>query len=164
MKLRLRATGLALFVAGALMTPAQAGSWTYELDKQDHSTLTYSEDGKVTFFLGCGHAFALHVKYPGVAKKDGDATIIIASGKARMTLKGEFEEPDEELATTFQQFDLGYRRQDPDLYRKEWERLRDRLLDLLDSGRKLTISAGKDNYSLPPIEAKGWRKALGKCG
>jgi hypothetical protein len=164
MTMRRLATGAALFVVGALTTPALAGSWAYDIDRQDHSSLTYSEDGKVTFFLGCGHAFALHVKYPGAAKKDGDATIVIASGRARMTLKGEFEEPDEDLATTFQQFDLGFRRQDPDLYRKKWERLRDRLLDLIDSGRSLRISAGKDSYTLPPAEAKGWRKALGKCG
>jgi hypothetical protein len=162
--MRTRAAGLAMLFAGAIITPAMAGSWKYELDHQDHSILTYSDDGKVTFFLACGHTFALHVKYPGESKKDGDAAIGIASGKASMTLKGRFEEPSEDLATTFEQYDLGYARQDPRLYEKKWERLRDRLLDLLDSGRRLSISAGHDSYTLPPIDAKGWRKALGKCG
>ena len=162
--MRLRAAGLAIFIAGTMVASALAGSWKYELDERSHSILTYSENNKVTFFLACGHVFALHVKYPGEAKTDGDASIVVTSGRQSMTLKGFFEEPPEDLATTFGQYDLGYARQDPALYGKTWEKLRDRLLDLLDSGRKLTISAGKDSYTLPSIEAKGWRKALGECG
>ncbi|MGA2057658.1 MAG: hypothetical protein ABSG88_20415 [Bradyrhizobium sp.] len=118
----------------------------------------------MTFMLGCGHAFVLRVEYPGNAAKNGGASIVIASGKTNMTLKGDFEEPSDEFATTFTQADLGYRRQDPALYGKTWEKLRDRLLDLLDSGKSLTISAGGNSYGLPPIAAPGWRKALGECG
>jgi hypothetical protein len=162
--MRLPAAGLATLLAGVIVAPAQAGSWKYERDKQDHAILTYSENDKVTFFLGCGHTFALHVKYPGQAKTEGDASIVIATARQSMTLKGDFEELSDDLATTFAQYDLGYVRQDPALYGRKWEKLRDRLLDLMDSGRKLTISAGKDSYTLPPIDAKGWRKALGECG
>jgi hypothetical protein len=158
------ATWLAALLIGAIAAPAMAGSWKHEKDAQGHDMLTYREDGKATFLLGCGHAFALHVKYPGEAKKEGDATIAIASGKKSMAFKGSFEEPAEDFVTTFLQFDLGYRRQDPELYGKKWEALRDRMLDLLDSGKPLTISAGKDSYSLPPIDANGWRKPIGECG
>jgi hypothetical protein len=81
-----------------------------------------------------------------------------------MTFKGNFEEPFSDLATNFTQADLGYARQNPQLYEKKWEALRDRMLDLLDSGKPLTISAEGPSYSLPPIAAPGWRKALGECG
>jgi hypothetical protein len=162
--MRMRAIGpLALF-ASLITTPALAGPWKFDPDDHGHALLTYSEDSKVTFMLGCGHAFVLRVKYPGKAAKNGGASIVIASSNANMTLKGDFEEPSDEFATTFTQADLGYRRQDPGLYEKTWEKLRDRLLDLLDSGKPLAISAGKDSYSLPPIAAPGWRKALGECG
>jgi hypothetical protein len=48
---------------------------------------------RVTFYLGCGRGVALHVKYPGEAKKDGKARSSISWGKDRMTLDGAFEEP-----------------------------------------------------------------------
>lgn len=157
-------TLLAAFLTSAIVAPAMAGTWKYEVDPRDHSVLTYEQDGKATFLLGCGHVFALHVKYPGQARKKGNATISIASSNKSMTFKGSFEEPDDESVTTFEQFDLGYRRQDPELYGKTWKVQRDRLLDLLDSGKPLTISAGKASYTLPPVDAKDWHKALGGCG
>ena len=52
------------------LLPASAASgWKYEVVPNDGHVLTYSEDGKVTFYLGCGRGFALQVKYPGEAKK-----------------------------------------------------------------------------------------------
>jgi hypothetical protein len=32
------------------------------------------------------------------------------------------------------------------------------------SGEPLTISAGKDGYQLPPIDAANWRKPFEGCG
>ena len=157
-------TLLAALLMSAIVAPAMAGTWKYELDSREHSILSYEEDGKATFLIGCGRAFGLHAKYPGQARKSGDATITLASSGKSMTFKGEFEEPDDESATTFLQFDLGFRRQDPELYGKRWKVQRDRLLDLLNSGKELTISAGKASYKLPPVDAKDWRKALGGCG
>lgn len=152
-----------------LVTPASsalAGSWIYELEMPRESpTLKYVEGDKATFLMGCGHAFALHIKYPGEVGKQGEpASLTISAGKRKMTFKGEFEEPFEDIAGTFVQWDLGFRRQDPDLYMKKWDALRDRLLDLLDSGARLTISAGKDGYELPPVDAKNWRRPFEKCG
>jgi hypothetical protein len=161
----MRAIALALVIAGLVVAPAEAGTWKYGLDQQEHRELSYvEEDGKATFFIGCGRAFALHVKYPGEVKTQGETSVTLTSGKNRMTFKGEFEEPADDLATTFYQYDLGYRRQVLELYRKKWKAQRDRLLDLLDSGKPLTISAGKASYTLPPVDAKEWRKAIGQCG
>ena len=81
-------------ISGIALVPASAaGAWKYQVIPNDGHVLTYSNDGKVTFYLGCGRGFVLHVKYPGEAKKDGKARISISSGKDRMTLDGAFEEP-----------------------------------------------------------------------
>ena len=123
-----------------LASPALAGSWQFGRDTRGNPELKYVEDGKGTFYIGCGRAFGLHVKYPGTAgEEDEPATITLSNGKSSMSFKGEFETPFEDMATTFRQWDLGFARQDPDLYRKKWKVVRDRLLDILDSGKPLTI-------------------------
>ena len=147
----------------ATASPGLAGAWKYEVEQPRGSpTLSYIEDGKATFAVGCGHAFAVHLKYPGTAKKEGEAAAVtIAAGRARMTLKGEFEAPFEDYATSFVQWDLGFRRQDPALYTKKWDAVRDRLFAMLDSGRPIRVSAGEDSYKLPPIEIE-WRRSFEK--
>jgi hypothetical protein len=161
-----KASWVALAAGLLASTPAFAGSWTFALEAtREAPTLRYVEDGKTTFLMGCGHAFGLHLKFPGEVKKEGERTsVTIAAGKRTMDFKGEFENPTDDYATTFVQWDLGFRRQDPDLYEKKWDKLRDRLLDLLDSGVPLTISAGKASYKLPPVDAKDWRKPFEGCG
>jgi hypothetical protein len=149
----------------AAASPSFAGSWKYELEQPRGKTvLRYIEDGKATFYMACAHAFELHVKYPGPAENEGNASVTISRGRSSMTFEGEFERPDEEMATTFEQWDLGFSHQDPALYGKKWKALRDRLYDLLDSGQPLTISVGKDSYQLPPVDAKNWRKPFETCG
>jgi hypothetical protein len=103
------ATAVAICCLGPAPASA-AGIWKYQPDSRDNPILTYSEDGKATLMLGCGRAFALHVVYPGDAKKGGKARVTIASAKARMTFDGEFEEPFEDSRTNFVQWDLGFRR------------------------------------------------------
>ena len=149
---------------GLLSTTASAGAWKYDEDSRGHPQLQYLEGSKATFFIGCGRAFGLHVHYPGKAGKSGPASISISAGKASMVFKGEFQEPDEEMATEFEQYDLGYRRQDPELFGKRWKTKLTRLLDLLGSGKPLVISAGKDSFQLPPNDAKDWRKPFDGCG
>src|ERR1700730_7155723 len=63
-----------------IASPASAadGSWKFEPDSRDNPILTYAEHGKTVFTIGCGRAFGLGAKYPGVAKKDGKATITIS--------------------------------------------------------------------------------------
>ena len=70
-------TACVLAALFTLASPAAAGAWKYEIVKNDGHELTYTEDGKVTFYLGCGRFFALQVKYPGEAKKEGKADITI---------------------------------------------------------------------------------------
>ena len=60
------------------------------------------------------------------------------------------------------QWDLGFRRQDPALFGPRWRRLEDRLLDLLDSGLELTISAERGSYTLSPVNAPDWKKRFKK--
>jgi hypothetical protein len=64
--------------------------------------------------------------------------------------------------TRLVQWDLGYARQNPDLYGKKWRALESRLFDLLDSGRPLTISAEGRSYVLPPVSARKWKARFQK--
>lgn len=141
-----------------------AGSWKFEFDEQDHPSLTYSEDGKTIFLLGCGHGFAVHVKYPGAPKTPGNASIDISNARARMTLRGELEEPTGDDRTTFVQWDLGFARQDPDLYGSRWKKERSRLLDLIAKADPLTIASGQQRYDIPRVDVPGWRRPIEKCG
>ncbi|MBI5265473.1 MAG: hypothetical protein HY852_27075 [Bradyrhizobium sp.] len=137
----------------------------------DGDVLTYNEDGKVIFYLGCGRGFALHARYPGQAAHEGKARITISTARGKMGFDGEFEEPFEardpvpmNLATTFRQTYLGYARHDPRVFGDKWNAQKARFLDLLDAKGAITISAGKDSYQLPPIDAGKWHKALKECG
>jgi hypothetical protein len=162
----MRATLRCLAIVGSigLTSAASAGTWKYGEDPRGNSELTYTEDGKAKFYIGCGRAFGLHVKYPGTAKKSGKASITIATAKAKMNFDGEFEEPSADLPTTFLQWDLGFRRQDPELFGKRWKAVEKRLFDLLESGEPVTISAGGNSYQLPPNDAQGWRAPFDGCG
>jgi len=160
---------LAAMVVGAslvaLASPSAAGSWKYAETKSGNPELKYIENGKATFYIGCGRAFGLHVKYPGKpGEEEKPAAITISNGKDSMSFKGEFEKPFEDMATTFRQWDLGFERQDPDLYGEKWKAVRDQLLNLLDAGQPLTISADKDSYKLPPNPARKWRASFDDCG
>jgi hypothetical protein len=152
---------------GASAVLAADGAWKFELDNRDQPSLSYLDNnGKTVFMVGCGHAFAIHAVYPGAPKKDGEkATITIASTKTQMDLAGEIDSgfaDDPPNTTHFVQWDLGYSRQDPNLYERKWHRLESRFFDLLDSGRPLTISAEGRNYVLPAVNASRWRQRFQK--
>src|SRR5260370_3192707 len=72
-----------------------ADGWKYQVVPNDGHVLTYSEADKVTFYLGCGRGFALALKYPGIAKKEGRARVTISNAKSKMHFHGEFVEPSE---------------------------------------------------------------------
>jgi hypothetical protein len=153
-----------LSLPGAL---AADGAWKFEIDERDHPYLSFLDgNGKTVFMVGCGHAFAIHAVYPGAPKKDGEkATIAIANGKQQMSFAGEIDsgyDDDPPNTTHFVQWDLGYRRQDPNLYEKKWHQLENRLFDLLDSGKPLTISAEGKSYVLPAVDAPRWRERFQK--
>jgi|HubBroStandDraft_4_1064222.scaffolds.fasta_scaffold225607_2 hypothetical protein len=148
-------------------TVAADGAWKFQVDERDHPELSYLDtNGKTVFMVGCGHAFAIHAVYPGAPKKDGEkATITVASAKTHMDFAGEIASADEDdppNTTHFLQWDLGYRRRDPNLYEKKWHRFESRLFDLLESGQPLTISAEGRNYVLPAVNAARWRQRFQK--
>jgi len=156
---------LIFFAVGWLaLTAAFAGdgSWKFQIESRGHPELRYVENDKAVFYVGCGRAFGLHAVYPGAPKKEGEkATITIATARTRMDFKGEIESPYEDdppNTTHFVQWDLGFRRQDPELFGAKWKRLEYRFLDLLDSGRPLRISAERRSYELPAVNVPGWKK------
>jgi hypothetical protein len=62
----------------------------------------------------------------------------------------------------FDQPDLGYAREDPELYEDKWHALENRVFDLLDAGHPLTISAEGKSYVLPPVSVRRWRARFQK--
>ena len=137
-----------------------AGSWKHQVVANDGDVLTYSDDSKVTFYLGSGRGFALHVKHPGEAGKEGKARITISTAKGKMAFEVDFEQPFDardpvpmNFATEFRQTYLGYAKQVPRVFGKKWNAVKSRLLDVLDSNGPLTISAGNDSYQLSAIDA-----------
>lgn len=154
------ASSLALVSLG--LAPASA-AWKHEVVPNNGDELTYRENGKLVFYLGCGRGFALHVKYPGQASKEGKADIAISTARGRMTFNGEFEDPDVFGGTDFSQAYLGYLHSDPQVFGKKWNATKARLLDMLDSHGPITVSAGKNSYQLPAIDAGDWHNALETC-
>lgn len=153
---------IALFFC--ISVPSVAGSWRLEFDSRELPSLSYAKDGKIVFQIGCGRAFGLHAKYPGVPAKSGKASISIGAGHSRMSLIGEFEEPNGDDQTTFVQWDLGFSRRDPELFGERWDSVRSRLLSFIEKADPLIISAARSEYRLPRVDAPGWRSAIEKCG
>jgi hypothetical protein len=165
-----RLAGLTAIACIGLAPASVAGTWKHQVIPNDGDVLTYSDDGKVTFYIGCGRGFALHVKYPGAAKKEGETDIAISTAKGRMTFNGEFEEPFDakdpvpmNFATDFRQTHFGYQHSDPQVFGKKWNATKVRLLNMLDSNGPITISAEKSSYQLPAIDAGEWHKGLETC-
>jgi len=126
------------------------GAWKFEMSQDQPWLGYYDPDGKTVFLIGCGTHFEVLAVYPAKPKQDErqSATITIASGKTQM----DFEQTPPN-AKIFDQADLGF----PDLELDKWRALENRVLELLDSGQKLTISAEGKSYVLPPVKAPGWR-------
>jgi hypothetical protein len=155
--------------AGLALSSALAadGTWKYDTEDQGHPRLAHWENDKAVVMIGCGHAFAVHAVYPGAPKPDdAKATITIANGKSEMKLDGIIESRFAEMSppntTHFVQWDLGFTRQDRELYGRRWKRQEARLLDFLDSGRPLTVSAEGKSYELPAISIHGWKQRFKK--
>jgi hypothetical protein len=155
---------VAIVGLGLTSALAAGGSWKFEPDSRDNPMLTYSENGATIFRIGCGRAFALEVRYPGVARTSGKASVTLATSRDKMTFDGEFQAPTEHSQANFVQWDLGFARQDPKLYGKRWNTIKSRLLDLIASGEPLKLSAGKSSYQLPSTDITNWKEPLQACG
>jgi hypothetical protein len=173
MSIYLRLLGIAAVMSGFGLSEALPagdvwkGSWKFEIDRQDQPWLGYYDTrGKTVLRIGCGAHFDMRAVYP-VAPKQNDtkASITIANGKMQMDFAGVIDagtEYDPPHTTIFDQPDFGYARDDPELYEDKWRALENRVFDLLDSGRPLTISAEGKSYVLPPINAPHWRARFQK--
>ena len=163
---RHRGSFAAGMIAFAIMACGQSaaaeGAWKFEREFRGFPILSYIEDGKVVFLIGCGRAFGLHAKYPATAKKHGKATITLANAKTKMKLVGEFQEPDSDSVTTFLQWDLGFPRQGPELYGETWDAKMMTLLQLLEAG-PITVSAEGKKYQIPTATIPDWKAAFEKC-
>jgi hypothetical protein len=173
MSMYARLLGIAAVVSGLGLSEALPagdvwkGSWKFEIDRQDQPWLGYYDPkGKTVFRIGCGAHFDMRAVYPGTPKKsETKASITIASGKTQMDFAGVIDagtEYDPPRTTMFDQPDLGYDREDPELYEDKWHALENRVFDLLDSGQPLTISAEGKSYVLPPVNAPRWRARFQK--
>ena len=104
--------------------------------------------------------------YPAAPKQsDTKVSITIANGKTQMDFVGTADagtEYDPPHTTMFDQPDLGYAREDPELYEDKWHALENRVFDLLDFGQPLTISAEGKSYVLPPANVPRWRRRFQK--
>jgi hypothetical protein len=176
MSMYARLLGITAVVFGFGLSEALAagdvwkGSWKFEIDRQDQPWLSYYDTkGKTVFRIGCGVHYEMDAVYPGAAPKQDDtkASITIANGKTQMDFAGFiFDGPDAKgwppNTTMFNQADLGYARDDPELYEDKWHALENRVFDLLDSGQPLTISAEGKSYVLPPLNVPRWRARFQK--
>ena len=143
------------------------GAWKFEIDRQDQPSLNYYDPkGKTVFRIGCGAHFDMRAVYPGAPKKDDDKVwITIGNGKTQMDFAGFADagtEYDPPHTTSFDQPDLGYARDDPELYEAKWHEWENRVFDLLDSGAPLPFSAEGKSYVLPPVNVPRWRARFQK--
>ena len=150
--------------AGGTSKDTWQGSWKFEIDRQDRPWLGYYDTrGKTVFRIGCGTHFETDAVYPGAPPKQEHTpgSITIANGKTQMDFAGFIYAGPESFpphTAWFNQADLGY----PDLSEDKWRALENRVLDLLGSGRPLTISAEGKSYVLPPINVPRWRARFQK--
>jgi hypothetical protein len=105
----------------------------------------------------------MNAVYPGAAPREiSPGSITIASGNTQMDFAGNvFHNPEVEMPADlpfFNQADLGH----PELDKDKWSALENRVFDLLDSGRPLTISAEGKSYVLPPVKVPHWRARFQK--
>jgi hypothetical protein len=139
------------------------GAWKFQMSQDQPWLGYYDPKGKTVFLIGCGTHFEVLAVYPPTPKQDGRqaATITIAGGKTQMDFAG-FVDIGSDLTPPnvkmFDQADLGF----PDLEQDRWHALENRVLELLDSGQKLTISAEGKSYVLPPVKAPRWRARFQK--
>ena len=126
MSMYLRLLGIAAVMSGFGLSEALPagdvwkGSWKFEIDRQDQPWLGYYDTrGKTVLRIGCGAHFDMRAVYPAAPKRDDTkASITIANGEMQMDFAGVIDagtEYDPPHTTIFDQPDLGYARDDPEL-------------------------------------------------
>lgn len=139
------------------------GKWKFERDNRGHPSLTFYRSNRSVFSIGQGRAFGLHFLFTHPVKREGKRIILIASGSRQMKLRGDVLSSGNEAALPydleFEQWDLGFNRQDPELFGERWLKRQRQLFDILDSGQAITITFEKRKFILPPVNVK-WRDSF----
>jgi hypothetical protein len=184
MNARNRVVAAAALLAGFVVTSASAanntpleGKWKFSTEDQDQPDLSFADDKRTIFDVGCGARFVLWAVHPLAAKKPPNdeagvkVTLTIGNGKTTRKLTGLMEAGfgdtrlgDHYPKTTVYvvQTDLGYDHSSPEAYGDKWRKDEAALLDFLDSGGPLTISAEGASYTLPRIGISDWKARFSK--
>jgi hypothetical protein len=187
MSMRRSAAAVAL-LAGLVVASAHAakntppppldGKWTFSTEDQDQPDLSFADAKRTIFDVGCGGRFILWAVHPRASKtppkNDSVAVKIkltIGNGKTTRQLMGQLQAGfgDTRLGEHFPkttayvvQTDLGYDHGGAETYGDKWRKDEAALLEFLDSGAPLTISAEGASYTLPPIGVADWRQRFRK--
>jgi hypothetical protein len=187
MSARSPATGRAALLCGPLVVTALAvdngsaatllgGKWKFSTQDQDQPDLSFADDKRTIFDVGCGGRFTLWAVHPSASKKlpmDDvvKVTLTIGNGTTTRQLVGilqagfgdtRFGEHFPRTTAYVVQTDLGYDRRSLETYGDKWRKDEAQLLDFLDSGGPLTISAEGASYTLPPIGIADWKQHFSK--
>ena len=157
-----RLLGIAAVVFGFGLSEALAaddvwkGSWKFEIDRQDQPALSYYDtSGRRIFGIACGVHFEMNAVYPGAAPKEGQPPARSRSPtvRRRWTSPATSSTTPKSKCRPICRFST--RRSSalhPELNKDKWGALENRVFDLLDSGRPLTISAEGKSYVLPAVK------------
>ena len=154
------------------------GKWNFSTEDQDQPDLSFADAKRMIFDVGCGGRFTLWAVHPLASKtppKDDNVAVkvklTIGNGKTTRQLVGLLQAGfgDTRLGEHFPkttayvvQTDLGYDRRSLETYGDKWRKEEAALLDFLDSGGPLTVSAEGASYTLPPIGIADWRQRFSK--
>ena len=140
------------------------GSWKFEMDRQDRPgwAITTPVARKYSASLAGRISRWMRSIRARRRKRSHQGSITIANGKTQMDFAGiRLHDRSREMADrtpVFQPAGLGH----PELDEDKWRALENRVLDLLGSGRPLTISAEGKSYVLPAVKVPRWRARFQK--
>ncbi len=132
---------------------------------------------RTIFDVGCGGRFTLWAVHPLKSKTppktdvDAKVTLTVGNGKTTRQLVGilqagfgdtQFGDHFPQTTAYVVQTDLGYDHRSLETYGDKWRKDEAQLLDFLDSGGPLTISAEGASYTLPPIGIADWKQRFSK--
>ena len=145
-------------------TPATAADgWKFDPGTTADPSLSYTDKGKIVFWVGCDDYFLLSASYPGKPPAAGQgADIVITNGRGSMLFHGAVVARGS--SGVFTQADLGFSESDSEWHGRRWQTIKSLLLGLLASNQRIGVRAGLRDYDMPPVDAPGWFRALDLCG
>lgn len=185
MSSRARATAAAVLLAGLVVASASGaadnkpldGRWRFTTKDQDQPDLSFADAKRTIFDVSCGARFMLWVVHPLSTKQapktddDVKVTFTIGNGKTKREFTGLLQagfgdtrlgDHYPETTVYVVQTDLGYDHLSSYTYSDKWRKEETELLDFLDAGAPLTISAEGASYTLPRIGIADWKRRFRK--